>query len=314
MASYEPPVADYPIFDSLVFQSPNSASLTIAEGDLRYLARQNVATSIATTTQFSGDVSVGNSILDYTSGQGLYIRGTANGESMYMNVLSAGGVTKQKIELNPGHLHLYDVVRFTDPTSLAYTTINQTSSTNCDISNTLTPSSTINLITKTSGGSNITPLSLSSTTSTFNLPITIGYTVTANTQLGFTGTVVGVGTASLTNNTIVTVVSAPSVTLAAGTYLILLCGNNTISAAGGNLQTYELGLSTVTNSFTGGFQEFALATTTVPAITGRIVGRVQRVFTVASTTTFFFVHRMVYSGFAVTQQGADSRFQYTRIA
>jgi len=315
MASYEPPVADYPIFDSLVFQSPNSATLTMAEGDLRYLARQNVATSIATTTQFSGDVSVGNSQLDYTSGTGLTIKGTANGESIFMTVLTAGGVTKQKVELNPGHLHLYDAVRITEGTNITqYTTIHQSTATNCDISNLQTNSSTITLRTRTSGGATVTPLQLSSTTSTFNLPITIGYTVAADTQLGFTGTVVGVGTASLTNNTTLTVVSAPSVTLTAGTYLILLCGNNTVSAVGGNLQTYELGLSTVTNSFTGGFQEFALATTTVPAITGRIVGRVQRVFTVTSTTTFFFVHRMVYTGFTVTQQGADSRFQYTRIA
>jgi hypothetical protein len=57
MASYEPPTDIYPIFDSLAFQTPNSASLTIAEGDQRYLARQNVATSVATATSFSAEVA-----------------------------------------------------------------------------------------------------------------------------------------------------------------------------------------------------------------------------------------------------------------
>ena len=58
MSAYEPPVADYPIFDSLAFQAPNSASLTLAEGDLRYLARQNIATSIASLTAFAGSIDV----------------------------------------------------------------------------------------------------------------------------------------------------------------------------------------------------------------------------------------------------------------
>ena len=57
MASYEPPTDIYPIFDSLAFQTPNSASLTIAEADQRYLARQNVATSVATATSFSAEVA-----------------------------------------------------------------------------------------------------------------------------------------------------------------------------------------------------------------------------------------------------------------
>lgn len=178
MASYEPPTADYPIFDSLVFQSPNSASLTMAEGDQRYLARQNVATSVATATQFAGDVNVGNSQLDYTTGTGLTIKGTANGESIFMNVLSAGGVTKQKVELNPGHLHLYDAVRITDPTSTNYTTIHQTTAANCDISNLQTASSTITFKTRNSVPATVTPLQLSGTTSLFNLPIRI--TATGN--------------------------------------------------------------------------------------------------------------------------------------
>jgi hypothetical protein len=58
MSAYEPPTAVYPIFDSLAFQTPNNASLTIAEADQRYLARQNTATSVATITSFTGGISV----------------------------------------------------------------------------------------------------------------------------------------------------------------------------------------------------------------------------------------------------------------
>ena len=88
MSAYEPPTADYPIFDSLAFQAPNSVSITIAEADARYLARNNIATSNASLTSFAGDITVGNSKLDYVSGTGLSINGTANGESIFMNVLN----------------------------------------------------------------------------------------------------------------------------------------------------------------------------------------------------------------------------------
>jgi hypothetical protein len=56
MSAYEPPTAVYPIFDSLAFQTANNASLTIAEADQRYLARQNVATSVASITSFTGSI------------------------------------------------------------------------------------------------------------------------------------------------------------------------------------------------------------------------------------------------------------------
>jgi len=56
-AYYEPPTEIDPIFNSLAFQGPNEASLTIAEADERYLARQNVATSIASATSFSAEVA-----------------------------------------------------------------------------------------------------------------------------------------------------------------------------------------------------------------------------------------------------------------
>lgn len=62
MSAYEPPTSTYPIFDSLVFQSPNSGTLTQSEADARYLARTGTATSIATSTDFgsSSIVTTGN--------------------------------------------------------------------------------------------------------------------------------------------------------------------------------------------------------------------------------------------------------------
>jgi hypothetical protein len=317
MSAYEPPTATYPVFDSLAFQAPNSASLTLSEADQRYLARQNVATSVASDTQFSGSINVGTTVFDPQVGTGLVIRNQANTEAIYMDVTDNVGGNKQKIELNTNHLHLYDNVRFTDSSATSkYTTLHQNSATNFDIANIQTNSSTITLRTKTSGGATVTPLSLSSTTVTPNLPITIGYTVAADTQLGFTGITTGTVAGAILTGTIYTVGNAPSVTLTAGTYLINLCGNVTTSAVVGYLTSYELGISTVTNSFTGGFNEFTLTTANFPnpAVAGRIVGRVTRIFTVPSTAAYFFVHRMTFSGFASTVQGTLSYFQYTRIA
>ena len=57
MAAFEPPTEITPEFNSLFFQAPNSASLSIADADQRYLARQNVATSVASSTNFAGAVT-----------------------------------------------------------------------------------------------------------------------------------------------------------------------------------------------------------------------------------------------------------------
>ena len=161
MSEYEPPTANYPIFDSLVFLSPNNASITKAEADLRYLAKTGTASSVATLTSFTGDISVGSSLLDYTTGTGLSIKGTANGESIFMNVLNAGGVVKPKIELNPSHTHLYDQIRFTDSSSvLDYTTVQQ-STANLVISN-IVAGSTTTFKNDTSGGVSTTAMTLSS--------------------------------------------------------------------------------------------------------------------------------------------------------
>ena len=62
MSAYEPPTEIDPIFNSLAFQTPNNETLTLAEADERYLARQNVATSVASATSFTGDITAPNFI------------------------------------------------------------------------------------------------------------------------------------------------------------------------------------------------------------------------------------------------------------
>jgi hypothetical protein len=151
MANYEPPTEIDPIFNSLAFQTPNNASITKAEADQLYLARTNVATSTASVTAFSGDVQVGNSVLDYTSGTGLVIRTTANGESMFLRTLSAGGATLQKIELNPTHMHLYDAVRVTESATPANYTLLQQAGTTATIESVVN-TGTLRLRTRDTGG------------------------------------------------------------------------------------------------------------------------------------------------------------------
>jgi len=57
MAAFEPPTEITPEFNSLFFQTPNVASLSIADADQRYLARKNVATSVASSTSFASDLT-----------------------------------------------------------------------------------------------------------------------------------------------------------------------------------------------------------------------------------------------------------------
>ena len=96
MAAFEPPSATYPIFDSLAFQSVNSASLTIAEADQRYLARQNVATSVATSTSFSGDITA-------LSFQGQFKTfNTTTNASHYLNFSDSSSTGIGNIQKNAG--------------------------------------------------------------------------------------------------------------------------------------------------------------------------------------------------------------------
>lgn len=162
MANYPPPSENLPIFDALVFLTPLNATITTAEADARYLARQDTAISIAQTTSFSDNITIGNSLLDYIPAQGLQIKPTVMSESIFVRVLDGTGATKQRIECNQTHTHLYDQTRVTESATPAnYTSLQQTG-TVMDLSN-VTTSGTMTFQTRTSGGSATIPLSLSST-------------------------------------------------------------------------------------------------------------------------------------------------------
>ena len=126
MTSYPPPTENYPIFDSLAFLEPLNASISQSDADVRYLARQGNATSLASNTSFPSQINVGSGQLQYINGQGFQIRPTVNSEAVFLRVLDGAGVTKQRIECNATHQHLYDVTRITDSaTPSSYSTIQQ---------------------------------------------------------------------------------------------------------------------------------------------------------------------------------------------
>lgn len=162
MAEYPPPIDNYPIFDSLAFLEPLNASITQADADARYLARQGNATSIASNTSFASQVNIGSGQLQYINAQGFQIRPTVNSEAVFLRVLDGAGVTKQRIECNETHQHLYDQTRITESATPANHTTLQQTGTALDMYNTTT-SGTMAFRTETSGGVATTPLSLSST-------------------------------------------------------------------------------------------------------------------------------------------------------
>lgn len=314
MASYEPPTATYPIFDSLAFVSPNSASITIAEADARYLARNNIATSNASLTAFAGDITVGNSTFDYASGTGLTIKTTTSGESIYANVLS-GVTVKQKIELNPNHLHLYDAVRITDSSDPTDYTLFQQSTTTLNIDNVVT-SSTINFKTTSSAPASVTSLSLSSTAITANLPLTLGYTTTpASGQLGFrlktNGTLTNTAMVSTTFYNFLTA----GLSIPIGVWIVEFFVQATATAVAGSVTSLFTGLSTATGSFTGGTGSVQLlGTANYPAVVGTISGRATTTFQNTAVTTYYFPVQLTFGATAATTAAANSFFTITRIA
>ena len=165
MANYPPPSENLPIFDALVFLTPLNATLTAAEADAKYLARQDVAVSVAQTTSFTDNITIGNSLLDYIPLQGLQIKPTVNSEAVFLRVLDGAGATKQRIECNQTHTHLYDQTRLTDTADVTnYTSLQQTGAT-LDIADNST-SGAINLRTKGTGGIYSTPVAITSTSVT----------------------------------------------------------------------------------------------------------------------------------------------------
>jgi hypothetical protein len=255
MASYEAPTSIFPIFDSLVFQAPNSGSLTIAEGDARYLGRTNVATSIATATQFSGDVSVGNTLL-------------------------------------------------------------QQSTTTLNIDNQAS-SSVINLKTKTAGGAAVTPLSLSSTAVTVNLPMTLGYTVAPVAgQIGYTQILTGNGTNvnPMISGTYYNTRTLGFPSLPIGTYILKVMVSFACNTAG-KIDSFDIGLSSTTPSYTdvgAVFENISFGTSVVSG--QRVIGSSTYVFFNNSVRTLYGIYTINFSTGAYATNTSTCNLQYTRIA
>ena len=157
MASYPPPTDNFPIFDSLAFTEPLNATITLAQADAKYLARQDIAISIAQTTSFSDNITIGNSLLDYIPAQGLQIKPTTNSEAIFIRALDAGGNTIQRIECNETHTYLYDTTRLTESATPAnYSTLQQSGAV-LDIYNTVS-NGFMNFRVESSVGAVVTPL------------------------------------------------------------------------------------------------------------------------------------------------------------
>jgi len=314
MSAYEPPSSTYPIFDSLAFLTPNGASLTLADANALYVARNNIATSNATSTAFAGDISVGNSTFDYASGTGLTIKTTTSGESIFANVLS-GVTTKQKFELNPTYTHLFDAVRITDSSAPTNFTLIQQTTTNLEIDNQIA-SSTTNIKTKTSGGTPVTNLALTSTTTAFSTPIILQTTTPTNTSgyLGYNINVPVSLTPTMITNT-GTNLSSASFTIPVGVYLIMFNCYYSINSAGGTVQYFSMGLSTSSGTYTAGTGEIYIGgSANVPTTGDRFVGAATVPLTVvAGGTAFFITGRSVHTGVTVTGS-ANGNIRYIRIA
>jgi len=313
MASYEPPIANYSIFDSLAFQIPNSVLITEEDANVRYLSRTGVATSNASLTAFAGDISVGNSTFDYASGTGLTIKTTTSGESIFANVLS-GVTTKQKFELNPNHTHLYDAIRITDSSAPTNFTLIQQTATTLNIDNQIA-SSTTNIKTKTSGGGVVTNLALTSTTTGIGTDIILQTTTPTNTS-GFLGYNVNVQTtlsASMPSGTPTTLSGVFSIPV--GVYIVMFHCNYNTSVVAGSYTFFSMGLSTALASFVGGTGEvLCRGSTSGPLVAQSLVSSANATLTVsAGGTNFYIVGRSNHTGFTVANN-TSSYIKYIRIA
>jgi len=162
MSAYPPPTDDTPIFNSQEFLIPLNATITLAEADAKYLARTGTAISVADTTSFTDQITVGSALIDYIPGQGIEIKPTVNSEALFLRVKDATGATKQRIECNTTLQQLYDQTRITESaTPTNFTSLQQTG-TVMDMYNTTT-SGTMTFRTETAAAVATTPLSLSST-------------------------------------------------------------------------------------------------------------------------------------------------------
>ena len=165
MSAYEPPTEIDPIFNSLAFQGPNNDSLTTAEADERYLARQNVATSVASATSFSTEVAA-TSFKSLNSGAtNFHIDNLAGNAAplIIRNQRTDQNIIYRQLGTTNSHIFQTDGV----------------TTTNLTLSNTVNTSSRQTIVSLASGGSATQTFVVRDTTSSQNL-ITIPATTSGN--------------------------------------------------------------------------------------------------------------------------------------
>ena len=96
MAAYEPPSTIYSIFDVLAFTEPNSVTLTEEVAEQRYVTREEVASSIATTTQFSGAATAPSFVGDYSTNS------TTTDQTHYLHFSDSSSTGTGLIQKNAG--------------------------------------------------------------------------------------------------------------------------------------------------------------------------------------------------------------------
>jgi len=159
MSAYEPPTDFDPIFNSLAFQTPNDASLTLAEGDLRYLARQNVATSVASSTSFTGPLSMNNQQINNVSALT-----SLNSPTASLTISNSSANTGGMVIQNANTASNIRYNQFGTASSHIFST-NNTATTNLTLSNTINTSSLPFAATFPSAGSATRTISATDSTS-----------------------------------------------------------------------------------------------------------------------------------------------------
>jgi hypothetical protein len=306
MTSAEPP---NPWFSTINFNeaffASNTQTITLAYANATYLKRIGIATSVASTTTFNGDVGItGNLTLtkitysNATSQITAYTGGTAGTYTTANITLDANG--KISSIANGSTPTLANVLIAGN--SAGATSINMNSNAITSISNVATTTLTATGIITASGN-----IALPTTTPSI-----------ASGQLGQIIKVFGntVG-AVVPNATITPLTSTATLVLPAGVYTVQLYFFANLSGVVGSYLYTTLGLSTSNTTLdTNGFQQNASQTTcSIPATAGFINSQAMNAITVPSGgRSFFLMVQIGIIGSSATSVPANCYANCIRIA
>ena len=317
MSAYEPPSEIDPIFNSLAFQTPNDASLTISEGDERYLARKNIATSEASVTQFTGNIQLTKAVGPLISStiDDLSLQ-SPSGKSMVFYV--GGGVTSVNFG-STGIITVPNTLRSVNSgVGIGLTIQNQgtnpggfiLTNTNTASDITISQSGTRSVITQVNG---ITQVTTTSTATTFVGDIILRTTQPTNTAgyLGYTVKQNGNNTAAITSGVAYNL-NGTGLSITPGVYIFNIMVNNSKTAAG-DLNVMQVGISTNSANFVGGATTLTNGFQTYTGATAQdVIGNATFTFSVPTTATYYLLQQLSHT---MTIIGTvNSYWQYTRVA